>query len=64
MLGHAAAPGYVFNALTVFWRHRSDGTLAAVIAEVHNTYGQRHTYLLHPDGRGRAEADKDFYVPR
>ena len=62
MLGHAAVLGYVFNPLTVFWCHRADGTLAAVIAEVHNTYGQRHAYLLHPDGRGRAEADKDFYV--
>ena len=28
----------------------------------HNTYGERHVYLLHPDDRGRAEADKDFYV--
>ena len=62
MLGHAAVLGYVFNPLTLFWCHRADGTLAAVIAEVHNTYGQRHAYLLHPDGRGRAEADKDFYV--
>jgi uncharacterized protein len=62
MLGHAAVLGYVFNPLTVFWCHHADGTLAAVIAEVHNTYGQRHAYLLHPDGRGRAEADKDFYV--
>ena len=62
MLGHAAALGYVFNPLTVFWCHRADGALAAVIAEVHNTYGQRHVYLLHPDRSGRAEADKDFYV--
>ncbi len=62
MLGHATVLGYVFNPLTVFWCHRADGTLAAVIAEVHNTYGQRHAYLLHPDRRGRAEADKDFYV--
>jgi DUF1365 family protein len=62
MLGHAAALGYVFNPLTVFWCHRGDGTLAAVIAEVHNTYGERHVYLLHPDGRGRAETDKGFYV--
>jgi uncharacterized protein len=62
MLGHAAVLGYVFNPLTVFWCHHADGTLAAVIAEVRNTYGQRHAYLLHPDGRGRAEADKDFYV--
>jgi uncharacterized protein len=62
MLGYARVLGYVFNPLTVFWCHHADGTLAAVIAEVHNTYGQRHAYLLHPDARGRAEADKDFYV--
>jgi hypothetical protein len=62
MLGHARVLGYVFNPLTVFWCHHAGGTLAAVIAEVHNTYGQRHTYLLHPDGRGRAETGKDFYV--
>ncbi len=62
MLGHAATLGYVFNPITVFWCHRADGTLAAVIAEVHNTYGQRHVYLLHPDDHGRAEADKTFYV--
>ncbi len=62
MLGHAAVLGYVFNPLTVFWCHHADGTLAAVIAEVHNTYGQRHAYLLRPDCSGWAEADKDFYV--
>ncbi len=62
MLGHARVLGYVFNPLTVYWCHQADGTLAAVIAEVHNTYGQRHVYLLHPDRSGRAEADKGFYV--
>jgi DUF1365 family protein len=29
---------------------------------VHNTYGERHCYLLRPDARGRASADKEFYV--
>ena len=32
------------------------------MAEVHNTHGQRHCYLLEPGERGRAEADKAFYV--
>lgn len=62
MLGHARVLGYVFNPLTVFWCYRGDGSLAAVIAEVHNTYGGRHAYLLHPDPGGRAQADKEFYV--
>jgi DUF1365 family protein len=62
MLAHARVLGYVFNPLTVYWCHRPDGTLACVIAEVHNTYGQRHAYLVHTDDRGRAQADKELYV--
>jgi DUF1365 family protein len=62
MLAHARVFGYVFNPLSVYWCHRADGTLACVVAEVHNTYGERHAYLLHTDGRGRAEVPKEFYV--
>ena len=62
MLAHARVLGYVFNPLTVYWCHRPDGTLACVVAEVHNTYRQRHAYLLHTDERGRAEVPKEFYV--
>jgi len=62
MLAQARVLGYVFNPLTVFWCHRDDGTLACVVAEVHNTYGQRHAYLLHPDDRGRVRTPKQFYV--
>jgi uncharacterized protein len=40
--------GYVFNPLSVFWCHDRDGRLRHVIAEVHNTYGGRHAYLLPP----------------
>jgi len=62
MLAHARVLGYVFNPLTVFWCHRADGTLACVIAEVHNTYGQRHAYLVHTDDRGHARTAKRLYV--
>ena len=62
MLGHARVLGHVFNPLTVYWCHRADGTLAAVLAEVHNTYRERHAYLLRPDASGRADTGKDFYV--
>ena len=62
MLAHARVLGYVFNPLTVFWCHRADGALACVVAEVHNTYRQRHAYLLHTDDRGRAQVPKRFYV--
>ena len=30
--------------------------------EVHNTYGDRHAYLVHPDAQGRAGTAKQMYV--
>jgi DUF1365 family protein len=62
MLAQARVLGYVFNPLTVYWCHDPDGALRCVVAEVHNTYGQRHAYLLHPDDHGRAQTPKEFYV--
>ncbi|MEU6175414.1 DUF1365 domain-containing protein [Streptantibioticus parmotrematis] len=62
MLTHARVLGHVFNPLTLYWCHDHDGTLYCVVAEVHNTYGERHCYLLRTDEHGRAEVAKDFYV--
>lgn len=54
--------GYVFNPLTLYWCHDPDGTLRHIIAEVHNTYGERHAYLLPPDGTSPAMVAKKLYV--
>jgi len=54
--------GHAFNPLSVWWCHHADGTLACVVAEVHNTYGERHAYLVTTDEHGRAGIDKAFYV--
>jgi DUF1365 family protein len=62
MLANARVLGHVFNPLTVYWCHHPDGTLACVVAEVHNTYGERHCYLLRTDAAGRVRTAKDFYV--
>jgi uncharacterized protein len=62
MLAQARVLGYVFNPLTVYWCHQADGPLACVVAEVHNTYRQRHAYLLRTDDHGRAQTPKQFYV--
>jgi len=32
------------------------------VVEVHNTYGDRHAYLVHPDEQGRASTPKAMYV--
>ena len=52
MLTHARVLGYVFNPLTVFWCHDPAGAPVCVVAEVHNTYGERHRYLLRPGRAG------------
>ena len=62
MLANARILGHVFNPLSVFWCFDSAGALACVVAEVHNTHGERHAYLLRPDEAGVAVTGKDFYV--
>jgi DUF1365 family protein len=62
MLTHARVFGHVFNPLTLYWCHDPTGELRCVVAEVHNTYGGRHSYLLTPDEAGVARVDKEFYV--
>jgi cyclopropane-fatty-acyl-phospholipid synthase len=53
--------GYVFNPISVFWCHDQSGILRRVIVEVHNTYGQRHAYLL-PPASTPVLVTKKFYV--
>ena len=54
--------GFVFNPLSIFWCHDADGVLRHVVAEVHNTYGGRHAYLLPPTGDQPAAVEKKLYV--
>lgn len=61
-LFQARVLGYVFNPISIFWCHDADGVLRHVIAEVHNTYGGRHAYLLPPTGDQPAAVRKQLYV--
>lgn len=62
--------GYAFNPLSVYFCHRRDGGLAAILYEVNNTFGERHSYLIPVDAAAVAEAGgtirqstrKRFYV--
>lgn len=54
--------GAGFNPLSLWWCYSSDENLIAVVAEVHNTEGDRHAYVLRPDSKGRTEVDKIFHV--
>ena len=57
--------GYVFNPLSVWFCHARDGALKAIVYEVHNTYDERHAYVL-PVGDDeklvRHGCAKAFYV--
>jgi DUF1365 family protein len=54
--------GYAFNPISVFWCYDEAGTQRAVVAEVHNTYGDRHAYVLRPEPGGTGTAEKRMYV--
>lgn len=62
MLANARVLGHTFDPLSVFWAIAPDGSLTCVVAEVHNTYGERHAYLLDLDDDGRTDVEKAFYV--
>lgn len=43
--------GYAFNPVSFWYCHDSHGQLIAVLADVNNTFGEHHAYLLaNPDG--------------
>ena len=61
--------GYVFNPVSFWWCRRADGSLACIVAEVNNTFGERLPYVLLPGRRSAApgsgvvfETDKRLHV--
>jgi uncharacterized protein len=62
MAAQPRAFGFCFNPISVFWCFDRSGDEVAVVVEVHNTYGDRHAYLVHPDEQGRATTEKQMYV--
>ncbi len=61
--------GYVFNPISLYFCHRASGELAAILYEVTNTFGQRHSYLIAVDADAavrrstiRQSARKELYV--
>ena len=45
--------GYAFNPLSVYYCDRPEGGLQAILYEVNNTFGQRHSYLIAVDDAQR-----------
>ena len=64
--------GFVFNPISLYYCHRPDGRLAAMVYEVTSTFGERRSYVLPVDPtpapapaqaeRFRQQTDKRLYV--
>jgi uncharacterized protein len=57
--------GHCFNPISVYFCHHADGTLAALIYQVHNTFGERHSYVIPVGPRAGAvhqRCRKQFHV--
>ncbi|MFM0006074.1 MULTISPECIES: DUF1365 domain-containing protein [Paraburkholderia] len=49
--------GYAFNPVSFWFCHDRDGRLRALLAEVRNTFGERHSYLLSANGNAPIAAN-------
>jgi uncharacterized protein len=57
--------GFCFNPLSVYFCDFSDGSPAALVYEVHNTFSERHSYVIpvaKHTGRYHLGCRKNFYV--
>ncbi len=55
--------GHAFKPVSFWYAHRADGSLSAIVAEVNNTFGERHCYLLPEPQYGQTIlAHKVFHV--
>ncbi|WP_370207973.1 DUF1365 domain-containing protein [Pararhodobacter marinus] len=68
LLAQPRVLGHVFNPVCFWLCHDLQGALICVIAEVNNTFGDRHSYLCHNDDfapigpEDTLEAQKIFHV--
>jgi DUF1365 family protein len=63
LLAQPRVLGHVFNPVS-FWLCRRDGALTVVIAEVSNTFGDRHCYLCHHDDLRLIAADDQLFATK
>ncbi len=57
--------GFVFNPISLYFLQDPDGRMKAVVYEVNNTFGDRHSYVLPVHGNGkriRQASEKHLHV--
>ena len=55
--------GYVFNPVSFYWCHRGDGSLACIVAELNNTFGERLPEVLRGPGLEYEQAKRLHVSP-
>jgi len=59
---------YVFNPVSFYYLFAAEGSLVGNVAEVNNTFGEKHLYILRSPGRGSSDqtatyrTEKAFHV--
>ncbi len=56
--------GYTFKPVSFWFCHHADGRLTAIVAEVNNTFGERHAYLLAGPDRGEIRAGQELVATK
>ncbi len=64
LLAQPRVLGHVFNPVSFWLVHDTDDVLRVVIAEVSNTFGDRHSYLCHHDDLRADHAQTDTLAAR
>ena len=57
--------GYCFNPISIYFCYRADASLVAVVYQVHNTFRERHSYVIRVEDQNTAlhqRFRKLFYV--
>lgn len=55
--------GYAFKPVSFWYCYRNNDSLAAIVVEVNNTFGQKHVYVLSASAWGEAgRVEKSFHV--
>lgn len=60
LLAQPRVLGHVFNPVSFWLVHDADGALRVAVAEVTNTYGDRHSYLCHRADLGPIQPEDDL----
>lgn len=64
LLAQPRVLGHVFNPVSFWLCHDRQGALRVVIAEVTNTYGDRHSYLCHHDDHRPIVPDETLHAAK